>query len=107
MFLPVTKLILLHRVVVLHSTHHIQMTLVMGWGTMSKCSKTIYYKNLLGTNFIQTCRYNGIYQDFSYVCVPSNSLSIVLSLNQNICCGYPKEPSQRGGSFEHQIIGEI
>ena len=24
-----------------------------------------------------------------------------LFLNQNICCGYSKEPSQRGGSFEH------
>ena len=24
-----------------------------------------------------------------------------LFLNQNICCGYSKEPSQRDGSFEH------
>ena len=24
-----------------------------------------------------------------------------LILNQNICCGYSKEPSQRDGSFEH------
>ena len=23
-------------------------------------------------------------------------------LNQNICCGYSKEPSQWDGSFEHQ-----
>ena len=26
---------------------------------------------------------------------------IFLFLNQNICCGYSKEPSQRDGSFEH------
>ena len=26
---------------------------------------------------------------------------IFLFLNQNICCGYSKEPSQREGSFEH------
>ena len=25
-----------------------------------------------------------------------------LFLNQNICCGYSKEPSQWEGSFEHQ-----
>ena len=46
---------------------------------MSKCSKTIYYKNLFGTYFVQTCRqistYNGMYQGFSYDCVPSNYLS--------------------------------
>ena len=28
---------------------------------------------------------------------------IFLFLNQNICCGYSKEPSQRDGSFEHPI----
>ena len=27
-----------------------------GGGTMSKRSKTIHYKNLLGTYFVQTCR---------------------------------------------------
>ena len=26
---------------------------------------------------------------------------IFLPLNQNICCGYSKEPSLRDGSFEH------
>ena len=26
---------------------------------------------------------------------------IFLFLNQNICCGYSKEPSQLGGSFKH------
>ena len=26
---------------------------------------------------------------------------IFLFLNQNICCGYSKEPSQCDGSFEH------
>ena len=26
---------------------------------------------------------------------------IFLFLNQNICCGYSKEPSQRDSSFEH------
>ena len=26
---------------------------------------------------------------------------VFLFLNQNICCGYSKEPSQRDGSFEH------
>ena len=26
---------------------------------------------------------------------------ILLFLNQNICCGYSKEPSQLDGSFEH------
>ena len=25
-----------------------------------------------------------------------------LFLNQNVCCGYSKEPSQWDGSFEHQ-----
>ena len=29
------------------------------------------------------------------------SKAIFLFLNQNICCGYSKEPSQRDGSFEH------
>ena len=28
-------------------------------------------------------------------------LNIFLFLNQNICCGYSKEPSQRDDSFEH------
>ena len=27
---------------------------------------------------------------------------ILLFLNQNICCGYSKEPSRRDSSFEHQ-----
>ena len=27
-----------------------------GGGTMSKCSKTTYYKNELGSYFVQTCR---------------------------------------------------
>ena len=27
---------------------------------------------------------------------------IFLFLNQNICCGYSKEPSRWDGSFEHQ-----
>ena len=27
--------------------------------------------------------------------------NIFLFLNQNICCGYSKEPSQLDGSFEH------
>ena len=47
-----------------------------GGGAMSKCSKTIYYKNLSGTYFVQTCRqisiYNGMYQGFSYEGVQSN-----------------------------------
>ena len=30
-----------------------------------------------------------------------NEKLIFLFLNQNICCGYSKEPSHRGGSFEH------
>ena len=30
-----------------------------------------------------------------------NENLIFLFLNQNICCGYSKEPSQRDGSFEH------
>ena len=30
---------------------------------------------------------------------------IFLLLNQNICCGYSKEPSQRDGSFEHKNTG--
>ena len=34
-------------------------------GTLSKCSKTIDYKDLLGTSFVQICRqisiYNGMY----------------------------------------------
>ena len=27
-----------------------------GGGTLSKCSKSVYYKNILGTYFVQTCR---------------------------------------------------
>ena len=27
-----------------------------GGGTLSKCSKTLYYKNLLETYFVKTCR---------------------------------------------------
>ena len=30
-----------------------------------------------------------------------NRKIILLFLNQSICCGYSKEPSQRDGSFEH------
>ena len=30
-----------------------------------------------------------------------NENSIYLFLNQNICCGYSKEPSQGDGSFKH------
>ena len=30
-----------------------------------------------------------------------NRKTIFLFLNQNICCGYSKEPSHRDGSFEH------
>ena len=33
-----------------------------------------------------------------------NKKIIFLFLNQNICCGYSKEPSQFHGSFENQII---
>ena len=40
-----------------------------------------------------------------------NRKIIFLFLNQNICCGYSKEPSQRDGSFEHpkhmlKVIGK-
>ena len=28
----------------------------------------------------------------------------LLFLNQNICCGYSKEPSQWDGSFEHELV---
>ena len=31
----------------------------------------------------------------------SNENLIFLFLNQNVCCGYSKEPSQWDGSFEH------
>ena len=59
-FPPVTKLILLHTVVVLHFTHHVKMACLVtgggGGGTLSKCSKTLYYKNLLETYFVKTCR---------------------------------------------------
>ena len=45
-----TKLILLHTVVVLHFTHHIKTAcLVTGVSALSKCSKTLYYKNLIET----------------------------------------------------------
>ena len=44
-----------------------------------KMLKTHYYKNILGTYFVQTCRqisiYNGMYQGSSYDCVPSHLLS--------------------------------
>ena len=38
------------------------------------------------------------HQDLSEECVQKKKL---LFLDQNICCGYSKEPSQRDGSFEH------
>ena len=53
---PLTKLILLHTVVVLHFTHHIKTAWMVTGGTLSKCSKTLYYKNLLETYFVTTCR---------------------------------------------------
>ena len=47
-----------------------------GGGALSKCSKTNYYKNLLGTYLYKPVGryqfYNGIYQGFSYECVQSN-----------------------------------
>ena len=73
---PVTKLILLHTVVVLHLTHHIKMAWLVTGGNDVKMLKNNFYKNLLGTYFVQTCRwisiYNGMYQGFSYECVPIN-----------------------------------
>ena len=39
-----------------------------------------------------------VLQDFRYVRTKN---LIFLFLNQNICCGYSKEPSQRDGSVEH------
>ena len=51
----VTKLILLHTVVVLHYTHHIRWHDWSEGRRLSKCSKTIYYKSSLVTNFLQTC----------------------------------------------------
>ena len=36
-----------------------------------------------------------------YVHLGRNRKMIFLFLNQNICCGYSKEPSQWDGSFEH------
>ena len=30
-----------------------------------------------------------------------NQILTFLFLNQNICCGYSKEPSQQDGSFQH------
>ena len=41
---------------------------------------------------------NTVNQDFSLECVTE---FFFLFLNQNICCGYSKEPSQWDGSFEH------
>ena len=46
-FPPMTKLIPLLTVVVLHFRHHVKRAC---------CSKTIYYKTVLGTYFVQTCR---------------------------------------------------
>ena len=46
----VTKLILLHTIVALHFKCHITM------GKAVNMFKTIYDKNLLRTNFVQTCR---------------------------------------------------
>ena len=66
--------------VVYHFTHYIIMAGLVTEEEVEdavKCSQTIYYKkNLLGNNFVQTCRqisiYNGMYQGFSYDSVPSN-----------------------------------
>ena len=41
-----------------------------------------------------------INQSGHYLRVPTKKL-IFLFLNQNICCGYSKEPYQRDGCFEH------
>ena len=64
------KLILLHTVVVLHYTHHIQIACLIKKGMLSKCSKTNYYKSSLVANFAQVCSlihiYNGMYTVCSY-----------------------------------------
>ena len=56
-----TKLILLHTIVVLRFTHHIKTACLVtgGGGGGERCQnaqKQLYYKNLLETYFVKTCR---------------------------------------------------
>ena len=62
-----TKLILLHTVVVLHYTRHMKMARLVkrGGGEAVKMPKTMYYKSLLVANFIISI-YNGMYTVLSY-----------------------------------------
>ena len=53
---PRDQLILLHIVEVLHFTHHIKWHDWSPVGMQSKCSETKNHKNVLGTNFAQTCK---------------------------------------------------
>ena len=66
----VTKLILLHAVVVLHYTHHIKMACLVKGGKAVKMLKTKYYKGQLVINFVHPCSlisiYNGMYTVSSY-----------------------------------------
>ena len=48
-----TKLILLHTVVVLHFTHHIKTSCLVTGGNAVKMLKNTYYKNLLETYFVK------------------------------------------------------
>ena len=70
-----TKLILLHTVVVLHFTHHIKTALMVTGGTLSKCSKTLYYKKLL-----ETYKPVGKYQ-FAMACIRALVMSAYKVIN--------------------------
>ena len=64
--------------------------------------KTVYYKDLSGTYFVQTY-FNGMYQGFSYDCIPSDYLSC--SSTKTYVVGNQKNHLNETGFFKDQIIG--
>ena len=69
-FLPVTKLVILHTVIVLHYIHHIKWHDWLEGEGCQNAKKTIYYKSSLVAYFVQMCSfisiYNGVYTVCSY-----------------------------------------
>ena len=50
---------------------------------------------------VRLCGGAGLSESFRPIVKTAYSKLFFLFLNQNICCGYSKEPSQLDGSFEH------
>ena len=67
------------------------------WGGGGNAQKQLIIKTYLELILYKPV---GKYQ-FTMACIRA----LVLFIDQNISCGYSKEPSQSDGSFKHQIIG--